>query len=206
MPRRQAERSDTTRRAIVAAARALFAEQGYEHTSIDQVVAAARTSKGAFYHHYRDKAEVLAAVYETMVHELSEHLLATTAEDDAAGAAGDPVELIAAGARRYLEAVAAPDYRQIALVDAPAVLGWQRWRQIDGDVGGFGLLRRGLQRAADAGAIAPDHLTERAHLLLAALSEASLLVAASDSPDDTRAVMTDLLHAQLQALRTPTPR
>src|SRR5215207_5669187 len=62
--RTQAERSATTREAIVAAATRLFAERGYEATGIDEVTRAAGVSKGALYHHYSDKADVLAAVYE----------------------------------------------------------------------------------------------------------------------------------------------
>jgi AcrR family transcriptional regulator len=198
MRRRQAERSDTTRRAIVEAAHGLFAEQGYEHTRIEQIAEKAGMSKGALYHHYRDKAEVLAAVYEDLCGRMTARLLA------AAQPGADPIELLRAGCRLFLELCAEPDYRQIALVDAPAGLGWHRWREIDDHAGGFGLLRNVLQAAADAGLVAPDHLDERAHLLLATLMEAALLTARSDTPERARAVMADLVDEQLAALR-PTP-
>ncbi|MCD0453346.1 TetR/AcrR family transcriptional regulator [Actinocorallia sp. API 0066] len=194
MRRQQSERSDTTKQAIVAAARDLFTAQGYDRTSIDQIAEKAGVSKGALYHHYRDKTEVLAAVYTDMCHDMGERLLG----DVRPGA--DPVEALKAGSRFFLNACAEPSYRQIALIDAPAVLGWARWRSIDADGGGFGLLRQGLTAAADAGLISPDHLEERAHLLIAALIEATLLIARSDTPHTTQAVLAQLLDQQFEDL------
>jgi AcrR family transcriptional regulator len=198
MPRRQAERSDTTRRAILDAARDLMADQGYEHTRIEQIAERAGVSKGALYYHYRDKVEVLAAVYEDLARQVTERLVRATKPG------ADPIDALRAGSRLFLDACADPAYRQIALIDAPAGLGWDRWRQIDLDAGGCGLLHHGLQAAADAGVISPDHLEERAHLLLAQLTEGALLVGRSDHPKKTRAAMTALIDEQLEALRRST--
>jgi AcrR family transcriptional regulator len=195
VPRRQADRSDATRRAILDAARRLLAEQGYDHTRIEQIAEAAGVSKGALYYHYRDKVEVLAAVFEDLAREVTERLIR------AVEPGADPIESLRAGSRHFLDACAEPAYRQIALIDAPAGLGWERWRQIDLEAGGCGLLRAGLQAAADAGVIAPDRLDERAYLLLAQLTEIALLVGRSDDPDRTKADMTELIDEQLQALR-----
>jgi hypothetical protein len=97
-----------------------------------------------------------------------------------------------------------PGTTSISAPPAPAGLGWERWRQIDADAGGFGLLRRGLQAAADADLIAADHIDERASLYLAALNEAALVIARSPTPDATRKTMAELLDQELQALRRPT--
>jgi AcrR family transcriptional regulator len=199
MRRRQAERSDTTRRAIIQAARDLFAGDGYDRTSIEQIAEKAGMSKGALYHHFRDKAEVLAAVYEDIARGTVGKLLAGV--DPAA----DPIESLKDGTRRFLELCTTSDERQITLVDAPAVLGWQRWRQIDAETGGMGLLRAGLQAAADTGLIAPDQLEERAYLLMATLTEAALLIARSDTPAKTRAIMADLIAQELESLRRDGP-
>ena len=153
--RTQAERSATTREAIVAAATRLFAERGYEATGIDEVTRAAGVSKGALYHHYSDKADVLAAVYEDVETKLVERLVAVASRET------DPLEAVRAGAHAFLDACVDPVTRQIVLVDAPVGLGWERWRSI-GSRYGFGLLLAGLQAAADAGQIAGDHLEERA--------------------------------------------
>lgn len=194
--RTQAERSATTREAIVAAATRLFAERGYEATGIDEVTRAAGVSKGALYHHYADKADVLAAVYEDVETKLVERLVAVASRET------DPLEAVRAGAHAFLDACVDPVTRQIVLVDAPVGLGWERWRSI-GSRYGFGLLLAGLQAAADAGQIAGDHLEERARLLLAALIEASLLMSASGTPRKTRAAIGVALDDLIDGMRVP---
>lgn len=194
--RTQAERSATTREAIVAAATRLFAERGYEATGIDEVTRAAGVSKGALYHHYSDKADVLAAVYEDVETKLVERLVAVASRET------DPLEAVRAGAHAFLDACVDPVTRQIVLVDAPVGLGWERWRSI-GSRYGFGLLLAGLQAAADAGQIAGDHLEERARLLLAALIEASLLMSANDTPRKTRAAIGVALDDLIDGMRVP---
>jgi AcrR family transcriptional regulator len=194
--RTQAERSATTREAIVAAATRLFAERGYEATGIDEVARAAGVSKGALYHHYSDKPDVLAAVYEDVETKVVERLVAVASRET------DPLEAVRAGAHAFLDACVDPVTRQIVLVDAPVGLGWERWRSI-GSRYGFGLLLAGLQAAADAGQIAGDHLEERARLLLAALIEASLLMSASDTPRKTRAAIGVALDDLIDGMRVP---
>jgi AcrR family transcriptional regulator len=191
--RRQAERSESTRRRILAAARTLFAERGYDATPVEQILRSTGLSKGAFYHHFPDKRELLAAVYD----ELEQELVVMLAE---AGSAGrDPIEKMDRGCQAFLDACLDPVVRQIALVDAPAVLGWRRWREIDAKHG-FGLLLAGLRSAARAGQISYDSLEERGHLLLASLMEAALLVGASANPVATRAVVGRCISEQIHAL------
>jgi AcrR family transcriptional regulator len=197
--RTQAERSATTREAIVTAATRLFAERGYEATGIDEVARAAGVSKGALYHHYADKADVLAAVYEDVETKLVERLVAVASRET------DPLEAVRAGAHAFLDACVDPVTRQIVLVDAPVGLGWERWRSI-GSRYGFGLLLAGLQAAADAGQIAGDHLEERSRLLLAALIEASLLMSASDTPRKTRAGIGIALDDLIDGVLVPRAR
>jgi AcrR family transcriptional regulator len=193
MSRRQQERTVVTRRAIVLAARELFAEAGYEATTIEDIARRAGVSKGALYHHYADKVEVLAAVYEELETELVESLLAVAAAET------DPLAALRVGCRAFLDACLDPVFRRIALVDAPGALGWERWRSIDARHG-FGLLVAGLRAAADGRRVSPEHLEERAHLLLAALIEAALLIGHSDAVDATREAMGTLIDEHIDAL------
>jgi AcrR family transcriptional regulator len=193
MPRRQQERTAATRRAIVLAARELFAEAGYEPTTIEDIVRRAGVSKGALYHHYADKVEVLVAVYEELETELVESRLAVAAAET------DPVAALRVGCRAFLDACLDPVFRRIALVDAPSALGWERWRSIDARHG-FGLLVAGLRAAADRRRVSREYLEERAHLLLAALIEAALLIGHSDEVDATREAMGTLIDEHIDAL------
>ena len=43
----------------------------------------------------------------------------------------DPWEVMVTGTRAFLDACTDPAVKQIALIDAPAVLGWAEWREID---------------------------------------------------------------------------
>src|SRR5215207_6750983 len=151
MPRRQHERAAATRGAIVGAARELFSEGGYEATTIEDIARRAGVSKGALYHHYADKVDLLVAVYEDLEAELVESLMAV------ANAETDPMEALRAGCYAFLDACLDPVFHRIALIDAPSALGWDRWRAIDARHG-FGLLRAGLQVAADDRRIGGDHL------------------------------------------------
>lgn len=171
----QVERSTATRRRILDAARELFAERGWAATSIDEVVGAAGVTKGALYHHFRDKTDVLRAVYEDQEQRSIERLLAMSVEYD------DPLDALRAGCRSFLTACLDPTFRKIALVEAPAGLGWEEWREIDARYG-FGLLLAGVEAAMDGGRIRRMPVEPVAHLLLAAVSEAALLIGRAEDP------------------------
>jgi AcrR family transcriptional regulator len=172
----QAERSGATLRAILDAARERFADQGWAATSVDELVRAAGVTKGALYHHFRDKTDVLRAVYEEQEQRSIEGLLAVAAGED------DPLAVLRTGCRAFLTACLDPTFRRIALIEAPAALGWDEWREIDARYG-FGLLRAGVEAAVVAGRLKPLPVEHIAHLLLASLSEAALLIGRADDPD-----------------------
>jgi AcrR family transcriptional regulator len=174
----QAERSERTRRRILDAALGLYAERGWAATPVDEVLRSTGVTKGALYHHFNDKVDLLRALYEEQEQRLVERLLATVASFQ------DPVEALRAGCRAFLAACLDPAFRQIALIDAPAALGWHEWREIDTRYG-LGLLRTGVGAVANAGRLRlpPGGTIDRvAHLLLAALMEAALLLAHEPSP------------------------
>jgi AcrR family transcriptional regulator len=173
----QTERSTATRRRILDAARSLFATRGWAGTSVDEVVRTAEVTKGALYHHFRDKTDLLRAVYEEQEQASVSRLL------ELAGSVTDPLDQLRAGSRAFLTACLDPTFRRIALVEAPAGLGWEEWREIDARYG-FGLLRGAVAASMDAGRMRRMPVDQVAHLLLAALSEAALLLGQSASPSD----------------------
>ncbi len=145
----QTERSTATRRRILDAARSLFASKGWTATSVDEVVRSAEVTKGALYHHFRDKTDLLRAVYEEQEQHSVERLvtLAVTITD--------PLDQLRAGSRAFLTECLDPTFRKIALVEAPAGLGWEEWREIDARYG-FGLLRGAVEASMDAGRMRRD--------------------------------------------------
>src|SRR4029450_11947753 len=157
-------RSEATRQRLVAAARTMFAERGYAGVGTEEIVQAAGVTRGALYHQFRDKTDLFAAVAETAQAEVA-HRITSGAQTDGAV---DPMTALPAGGRRSLEAAAAPAVERILLVDGPAVLGWQAWRDL-ADRYGLGLLQHGLQVAMDAGALRPQPVMRPAPIVISCL-------------------------------------
>lgn len=124
-PRPQADRRAATRTALLTAARALFADQGYAATGTPEIVAAAGVTRGALYHHFADKIELFRAVIE------AEHAALAAAIAAATMAPVDAIASLIDGGAAYLVAMNAPGRRRLLLVEAPAVLGQAEARAID---------------------------------------------------------------------------
>ena len=101
--------------------------------------------------------------------------------EEAARDAADPVALLRAGGLMWIRMAGDPVIRQIMLIDAPAVLGWQRWREID-EQGPLGLIRDCLAYAAGTGRIEHRHVDTFAHIVLAAANEVAMMIARADDP------------------------
>jgi AcrR family transcriptional regulator len=193
--RTQAERSAATRGALVAAARLLFAERGYAAVGTPEVAAAAGVTRGALYHQFAGKADLFLAVYEQVEQEVTERI----GELMASAGVSDPLAALTAGAEAFLDACTEPEVQQIALLDAPAVLGWERWRAVGLNYG-LGMTEAALRAAMDAGRIAEQPVRPLAHVLLGALDEAALYVARAADPDTARDEMRPLFARLLAGL------
>jgi AcrR family transcriptional regulator len=197
-PRRtQADRTATTRAALVAAARALFAEHGYADVGTERVAQAAGVTRGALYHQFTDKADLFAAVLEAVEVDLTARLVDAVA----AAATDDPLDVLVAGADAWLDACREPEVRRIALLDGPAVLGWERWREV-GMRHGLGLVAALLGELVAAGAIPVQPIEPLAHVLIGALDEAAIYVALAEDPDRARAEAGAVLRRVVTAVTT----
>jgi AcrR family transcriptional regulator len=193
---KHAQRSDATRAALVAAARPLFAARGYAGVGAEEIVRAAGVTRGALYHQFAGKEGLLAAVYE----QIEQELLVRIADRVVAAGADDPLAALAEGAEHFLDACVEPEVHRIVLLDAPSVLGWERWREI-GWRYGMGLTEGTVQAAIDAGQIARQPARPLAHLLLGALDEAALFVARAEDPAAARREMGAAIASLLEGLR-----
>ena len=194
---RQAERSEATRAKLVAAARKLFARRGYAAVGTEEIVAQAKVTRGALYHHFDDKRDLFRAVHEQVEAELTE----TIGAQLAGAGSQDPLEVLIGGMRTFLDACTDPEVQRIALMDAPAVLGWAEWRRVEEQYG-LGLVIAALEMAIEAGALPPQPVRPLAHVLLAAMSEAGMLIATADDAAAMRDEVESALIALLEGLRT----
>lgn len=171
--------AEATRAALVAAARRLFVEKGYHDTGTEEIVAASGVgTRGALYHHFGDKRALFQEVFEQVEVDL---LSAAGGVDEG----GDALGRLRSGLLRFLDASTTPEVQRIILIDGPAVLGWQTWRELEGRYG-VGAIHGLLERAVLDGSLQPQPLIVLAHVLLAAVDEAALLIANSSDPMSAR--------------------
>ncbi len=191
---KNAERGAATREHLLAVATRLFAEHGYDDTSIEAVLQESGASRGSLYHHFRGKDALFEAVLEAVEADVGQR---TTAQ--AAGAA-DAFGVLRAGSLAWIRLAGDPVVQRILLIDAPAVLGWQRWREME-ERHALGMIKAVLAEIARAGRLAPDLADMFAHMLLASLNEIALFIARADDPAAAMrsgaAAVDELLHRLL---------
>jgi AcrR family transcriptional regulator len=198
--RSQGERAEATRSALIAAGRDLFAERGYDDVGAEEIVRTAGLTRGALYHHFpTGKPALLEAIYERMEAESTERVAHVVLDSDM----HSPLAAMKAGVAAFLDECAEPGFQQIVLHDAPAVLGWERWREIAA-ANGLGLIEASLIAAIEAGEIRPLPVKPTAHLLLGALDEAAMLLARSSDPAG-RAEITSVLLMLIDSFAAPLP-
>ena len=168
--RQRSSRGETTRAALISAARELFVSKGYFATGTEEIVAKADVgTRGALYHHFADKEDLFRAVFN----QVQADLAAATVVNER----DDALELLTAALQQFLDASADNrDVQQVLLIDGPAVLGWDQWRSLEAHYG-LGVIKAMLDAAVAQKVIPRQPTASLAHMLLAAVDEAALYIA-----------------------------
>ena len=190
----KAQRAEATRGALVEAARALFAERGYAGVGTEEIVKRAGVTRGALYHHFGDKKDLMRAVLHDLSRELAE------ASATAALAETDQWQQILAAVNAFLDACVDPAIQRIMMTDAPSVLGWDEWREIDTQYG-LGLTKASLEQAMETGLIARQPVDPLAHLVVGALDEAAMYISRAPDARVARREMGESVERMLAGLR-----
>ena len=173
-------RGDQTRRNLVDAGRILFVEKGYFNTSIGDLVSTSGVgTRGAFYHHFKDKAELFRAVFEEVERDLTLRSLASPPRG------ADPWQRLSVGLHGFLESALEPEVQRVMLLDGPVVLGWQTLRAIQ-EGNSIALINEMVREAIAEGVIDDQPVGELTHMVVAALEEGALLVAHAAHPSRAR--------------------
>jgi AcrR family transcriptional regulator len=188
-PSLRSEQVAQTRAALVTAGRRLFGANGFAATSVEDIAREARVTTGALYHHFPTKAAVFEAVFEQV------HMNLLT--DFVPPQQADAVELLIAGIGAFLDKLLEPEIARIIVTDAPAVLGLERFTELDERYALAPTIAM-LEAANDSGALAVDDPPTLAKLLFGSLTRAGLLIASSPDPTATR----DAVAATLRAIIT----
>jgi AcrR family transcriptional regulator len=174
--RQVASQAEVTRSTLLAAARRLFVAKGYFATGTEEIVRAAGVTRGALYHHFANKEALFLAVFEAVEDDLMSKAATTTAADS--------LTRLRSGVLGFLDASLTREVQQVLLLDGPAVLGWQQWRDIESRYG-LGAIASLLTAATNEGTLRAQPVEPLANLLLAALHEAALYIA--NAPNKRRA-------------------
>ena len=182
------ERAAQTKGRLIEVARALFASEGYAQTGTEAILTRAGVKRGALYHHFKDKADLFEAVCRDLTLEAFEAIAAATAD------VADPFTALEQGSIAWIEFMARPESRRILVVDAPGVLGAERWEALD-RVQSYELLRSGVTEAMAAGAIRFDDGPEVLAILLNGAMNQIALRASSENEAALKAGFLSLLRA-----------
>ena len=170
----------------------MFGTRGFADTSLDEIVAEAKVTKGALYHHFRGKEDLFAAVYEQVQREVSDNVVAEFLRPD-------PWEALQLGCELWVDAHLDPAVQRIAMRDARAALGWETVRQVEAKYGAVPL-RGVLRRAIRAGLIDPLPLRPLALMIMGALGEACFYVADADDREVAREEALAMIDRLLSGL------
>ncbi|MBW8750307.1 MAG: TetR/AcrR family transcriptional regulator [Propionibacteriales bacterium] len=194
---RRQQYSASTKRALVDVALRLFTEQGYAATSLDQVVAGARVTKGALYHHFSGKQAVFEAAFEKIETDASARIR------KALKGSKDPWEKALIGLRAFLEIVQDPAYQRVVIQEGPAILGYERFREQE-ERSSYGLVQDMVRDVlADSTYDLSDEMLETfSRIFFGAMSAAGESVSSSANPKAAVAQVETAIAFILTGLRT----
>lgn len=193
----KAEQSLGTIKQLIAVAFQEFSQKGYAAASTEGIVKKAGVTRGALYHHFKDKKDLFLAVFKAAQEEIGRRI------EQRVDASDDPWEQLTYGCCAFLEACTDPALQQVVVIDAPAVLDWNAYRGADQNLpeGGFSLLRQGLQELSQAGILKPMSIDALTHLLSGAMDEAAVWIAKSGGTDRSLEEAQAALMSLLDGLR-----
>lgn len=190
----KAEQREATTQKLMAIGRDVFTRRGYAQTATEEIVQLAGVTRGALYHHFSSKEGLFKAIVEEVQKEVAQKIEEASAQTD------DLWEQLLGGCRAFLTASLDPQVQQIMLIDGPAVLGWEAWREMDARHS-LTLLKEVLGLLAEESLIAPPSVDALAHLLSGAMNEAALWIARAEQPEKALSEAVSTLEQVLNALK-----
>lgn len=191
---RRQEYSSSTRRALLESAAELFAERGYAGTSLDEVVAAARVTKGALYHHYQGKLALFEAVFEHVEAKAVKRITSDVRRKR------DPWEKALTGVSSFLEVCQEPAYRRIVMQEGPVALGFDRWRESE-ERSTYGLVHDLVRRVLRQYDIGDSLLDTFTRVFFGAMSSAGIAVSEAEDPEQASREVATVITLMLAGLR-----
>lgn len=191
---RRQQYSASTKRALVDVARELFTEQGYASTSLDAIVAGARVTKGALYHHFSGKQALFEAVFEKVEADASARIRT------AIRTTRDPWEKATLGLREFLDVVQQAEYSRIVIQEGPVVLGYERYREQE-ERSTFGIVQEIVSSVLESYDLEPSMVETFSRVFFGAMSAAGAAVSSAEDPRRASAEVEAAIAFILEGLR-----
>ncbi|OMF69653.1 TetR/AcrR family transcriptional regulator [Paenibacillus glucanolyticus] len=168
--RRSKSETNETIQLLLKVARAHFTDRGYANAALEEIAEEAKVTRGALYHHFKNKQGLFLAVLELVQTEISDRV------EREAVSTEDPWDQLLIGCRAFIAAVVEPQNKRIMLIDGPSVVGWEAWREMD-EQNSMSHLREQLVMMQEQGILKPVPVDAMTHALSGALNECSLWIA-----------------------------
>ena len=193
---RREQYSEATRAALLETAAEMFAARGFARTSLDEIATATQVTRGAVYHHFESKQGLFEAVLEQLETGMAQRVASAARESE------DAWQSALAGLDAFLEQCCDPVYGRLCWQEAPAALGWHRWKECE-QVYAYGLTEGFLRALMDGGYVARAPLEVPTRLVFGLLGAAGLALADAPEPDkpQVRDRCAALMRQMLDGLR-----
>lgn len=173
------EQSGVTREKLIIAATEEFWKKGYGKASTEKIVKQAGVTRGALYHHFKDKKELFFAVFTAAQLAIGNFI------ENEANKSDNNWQALQMGCDAFLSICSRPDIQQIVLRDGPSILEWSKIRNLDSSMedSGLNLLKECLKELIEEQEIAALPVEALAHILSGAMDEAAMWIAQSDNKE-----------------------
>lgn len=197
-PVTKAQQREATTARLLEVACEVFTRDGYANTATEEIVQRAGLTRGALYHHFGSKEGLFRAALEHLQRRVAQQVDSATIPHD------DLWEQLIAGSIAFLQASLDPQVQRVMLIDAPAVLGWSLWRELDAQ-NSMKSLHDALSSLIEQKRLTDIPLDALTHLLSGAMNEAALWIAQSEDQVQAFDEAADALRHLLGALRQISP-
>jgi AcrR family transcriptional regulator len=157
----------------------MFLERGFGGTKLADVASEADVTRGAVYHHFKDKQDLFRAVLEWVEGEGMDEIR------DAYLAHEDPVDGAFAAMNAYLDHGMDTDYAEIVLRQGPIALGWEQWKLCEEQYAA-GLLEQIITSLVSSGRIPSLPIATTANITFTALGGCAMAIASAEPADRER--------------------
>jgi AcrR family transcriptional regulator len=191
---RREENADATRQALLDTARVLFTEGGYHATGVEDIAREARVTRGALYHHFRDKK----SMFDALVVQLQQDV--ATKVSQVAESEPQILRKLNVGCAEFLNRCCEPSYRRLVIEEASSILGTRRCAEIESQTS-IGLLTSAIVALKRARLIDVPNAELAARMLACMICEAAILLGESKHPAQLKRDAVATLERVLRSLQ-----